>query len=134
MSVMNMIEALNDAHDVMMARDENIVVFGEDVGYFGGVFRVTAGLQEKYGKTRVFDAPIAEGGIIGTALGLSTGWTVVLADPPSPGPIEVAENLLVDLDAGHASAGTPLWLNAGTLSDFFRIEPWMDRFHHAKAV
>ena len=54
-------------------------------------------------------------------------WTVVLADPPSPGPIEVAENLLVDLDAGHASTGAPLWLNAGTLSDFFRIgEPFVE--------
>ena len=47
MTVMNMIEALNDAHDVMMARDDGIVVMGEDVGYFGGVFRVTAGLQAK---------------------------------------------------------------------------------------
>ena len=49
MTVMNMIEALNSAHDVMMARDADIVVIGEDVGYFGGVFRVTAGLQKKYG-------------------------------------------------------------------------------------
>jgi 2-oxoisovalerate dehydrogenase E1 component beta subunit len=71
MPVMNMIEALNDAHDVMMERDGDIVVFGEDVGYFGGVFRVTAGLQKKYGKTRVFDAPIAEGGIVGTAVGMA---------------------------------------------------------------
>src|SRR5690606_10389017 len=61
MSVMNMIEALNSAHDVMLARDQNVVAFGEDAGYFGGVFRVTAGLQKKYGRTRVFDTPIAEG-------------------------------------------------------------------------
>ena len=60
MAVMNMIQALNSAHDVMMERDDNIVVMGEDVGYFGGVFRVTEGLQKKYGKTRVFDTPIAE--------------------------------------------------------------------------
>ena len=70
MTVMNMIEALNSAHDVMMARDPDIVVFGEDVGYFGGVFRVTAGLQKKYGKSRVFDAPIAEGGIVAAAIGM----------------------------------------------------------------
>jgi 2-oxoisovalerate dehydrogenase E1 component beta subunit len=71
MPAMNMIEALNNAHDLMMERDSNIVVFGEDVGYFGGVFRVTAGLQKKYGKTRVFDAPIAEGGIVATAIGMA---------------------------------------------------------------
>ena len=72
MTAMNMIEALNSAHEVMMARDDNIVVMGEDVGYFGGVFRVTAGLQEKYGRSRVFDAPISENGIIGVAIGMAT--------------------------------------------------------------
>ncbi|WP_129791434.1 alpha-ketoacid dehydrogenase subunit beta [Sphingosinicella sp. CPCC 101087] len=68
---MNMIEALNSAHDVMMERDDNVVVMGEDVGYFGGVFRVTAGLQKKYGRSRVFDAPISEGGIMGVAIGMA---------------------------------------------------------------
>ena len=67
----NMIEAINDAHRVMMERDPDIVVFGEDVGYFGGVFRATAGLQEQFGKTRCFDAPISEGGIVGTAVGMA---------------------------------------------------------------
>jgi 2-oxoisovalerate dehydrogenase E1 component beta subunit len=71
MTVRNMIEALNDAHDVMMGRDDDIVVFGEDAGYFGGVFRVTAGLQKKYGTSRVFDAPIAEAGIVATAIGMA---------------------------------------------------------------
>ena len=71
MTVRNMIEALNDAHNVMMARDDNIVVMGEDVGFFGGVFRVTAGLQKKYGRSRVFDTPIAEGGIVATAIGMA---------------------------------------------------------------
>ena len=52
---MSMIQAINSAMDVMMQRDPDIVVLGEDVGFFGGVFRATAGLQEKYGKTRVFD-------------------------------------------------------------------------------
>src|SRR5690349_13007440 len=71
MPTLNMIQALNDAHKVMMARDEDIVVFGEDIGYFGGVFRVTEGLQKQFGKTRVFDAPIAEGGIVATAVGMA---------------------------------------------------------------
>ena len=71
MSRMNMIQALNSAHDVMLERDDNIVVLGEDVGYFGGVFRVTEGLQKKYGATRVFDTPIAENGIIATAIGMA---------------------------------------------------------------
>ena len=67
-----MIQALNSAHDVMLGRDGDVVAFGEDVGYFGGVFRVTEGLQKKYGKTRVFDSPIAENGIVATAIGMAT--------------------------------------------------------------
>lgn len=66
----NMIEAIRDALDVKMAQDDNVVVFGEDVGYFGGVFRATEGLQAKYGKSRCFDAPISELGIIGAAVGM----------------------------------------------------------------
>jgi len=54
----------------MLARDANVVVFGEDVGYFGGVFRCTEGLQARYGTSRVFDTPIAEGGIVGIAVGM----------------------------------------------------------------
>lgn len=66
-----MIEAIRDAHDVAMAADDKVVVYGEDVGFFGGVFRCTAGLQEKYGKSRCFDAPINESGIVGTAIGMA---------------------------------------------------------------
>ena len=66
----NMIEAINDALDIMLERDPDVIVMGEDVGYFGGVFRCTAGLQEKHGKTRVFDTPISECGIIGVAVGM----------------------------------------------------------------
>ena len=69
-SRMNMIQAINSAMDVMMARDPDVIVMGEDVGYFGGVFRATAGLQAKYGKQRVFDTPITECGIIGVAVGM----------------------------------------------------------------
>ncbi|MBE1290864.1 MAG: alpha-ketoacid dehydrogenase subunit beta [Rhodobacteraceae bacterium] len=71
MAQMTMIEAIREAHDVAMAADDKVVVFGEDVGFFGGVFRCTAGLQEKYGKSRCFDAPINESGIVGTAIGMA---------------------------------------------------------------
>ncbi|MEJ1118834.1 transketolase C-terminal domain-containing protein [Phyllobacterium sp. CCNWLW109] len=67
-----MIESIRDAMDTMMERDENVVVFGEDVGFFGGVFRCTQGLQAKYGKTRCFDAPINEAGIVGAAIGMAS--------------------------------------------------------------
>ncbi len=70
MARMSMIQAINSAIDIMLERDNNTVVFGEDVGYFGGVFRCTAGLQKKYGTHRVFDSPIAEGGILATAIGM----------------------------------------------------------------
>ncbi len=71
MTSMTMIQAINSALDVMMARDPNVIVMGEDVGYFGGVFKATAELQKKYGKTRAFDTPINEGGIIGVAVGMA---------------------------------------------------------------
>src|ERR1700682_574553 len=64
-----MVEAIRDAMDVSMQRDDNVVVFGEDVGYFGGVFRCTQGLQQKFGAHRCFDAPINESGIVGAAAG-----------------------------------------------------------------
>ncbi|MDS1141382.1 alpha-ketoacid dehydrogenase subunit beta [Pusillimonas sp. SM2304] len=67
---MTMIQALRSAMDVMLERDDNVVIFGQDVGYFGGVFRCTEGLQSKYGRSRVFDAPISEGGIVGAAVGM----------------------------------------------------------------
>ena len=70
MPTMNMIQALNSAMDTMLERDPNVLIFGEDVGYFGGVFRATEGLQRKYGVTRCFDTPIGEGGIIATAIGM----------------------------------------------------------------
>ena len=68
---MNMIQALNSAMDIMMQRDRSVVLMGEDVGYFGGVFRATEGLQRKYGDNRVLDTPIAEGGIIAAAIGMA---------------------------------------------------------------
>src|SRR5215218_5277647 len=71
MSSMTMIEAIRDAHVVAMERDDRVVVFGEDVGYFGGVFRCTLGLQERFGKGRCFDSPINESGIVGAAIGMA---------------------------------------------------------------
>lgn len=70
MATMSMIQALNSALDVMLEKNPQVLVFGEDVGYFGGVFRVTDKLQQKHGLKRCFDAPISEGGIIATAIGM----------------------------------------------------------------
>jgi 2-oxoisovalerate dehydrogenase E1 component beta subunit len=70
MSKMNMIQAIRSALEVMLERDPSVCVFGEDVGYFGGVFRATQGLQQRFGPQRVFDTPLAEGGIIGVAIGM----------------------------------------------------------------
>jgi len=72
MATMTMIQALNSALDTMMARDPNVLTFGEDVGYFGGVFKVTEHLQQKYGPKRCFDAPISENGITAVAVGMAT--------------------------------------------------------------
>lgn len=71
MARLTMIEALRDAMDVMLERDDKVVIFGEDVGYFGGVFRCTAGLQKKYGEERVFDTPINESAIVGLGIGMA---------------------------------------------------------------
>ena len=66
-----MIEAIRDALAVMMARDDRVVSFGEDAGYFGGVFRCTEGLQQQFGMHRSFDTPISESGIVGAAVGMA---------------------------------------------------------------
>jgi len=71
MSQMNMVSAITDALRVEMAQDDRVVLLGEDIGTEGGVFRVTAGLQKEFGKDRVIDTPLAETGIVGTAIGLA---------------------------------------------------------------
>jgi pyruvate dehydrogenase E1 component beta subunit len=71
MSVMTMVKAINSALDIKLNEDNTIVIYGEDVGVEGGVFRVTEGLQKKYGVERVFDSPLAESAIVGTALGMA---------------------------------------------------------------
>jgi pyruvate dehydrogenase E1 component beta subunit len=71
MPVLNLLQAVNDALRTEMRRDADVVVLGEDVGRFGGVFRATQGLQEEFGPERVVDTPLSEGGIIGTAAGMA---------------------------------------------------------------
>jgi pyruvate dehydrogenase E1 component beta subunit len=71
MAVVTLLQALNQTLHSEMERDDRIVVLGEDVGKVGGVFRVTEGLQEKFGEERVIDTPLAENGIIGAAIGMA---------------------------------------------------------------
>lgn len=71
MATMTMIEAIRDALDLALTEDPRVTLFGEDVGYFGGVFRCTAGLQQKHGVARCFDTPISELGIVGAAIGMA---------------------------------------------------------------
>lgn len=71
MSRLNMVEGLNLALDQAMAQDDRVLVMGEDVARTGGVFRVTAGLLDKYGDERVIDTPLSEAGIVGTAIGMA---------------------------------------------------------------
>jgi len=73
-----LIEAVNDCFHVELERDENVIVMGEDVGRAGGVFRATAGLRDRFGADRCVDTPLAEAGILGTAMGLCmAGWRPV---------------------------------------------------------
>ncbi len=71
MKIMNLVNAINNAIDIKLEEDKSVIVYGQDVGVEGGVFRVTEGLQKKYGKERVFDSPLAESGIVGTAVGMA---------------------------------------------------------------
>ncbi len=80
MSQMNLLQAINSALDIAMEENDRALCFGEDVGHFGGVFRATSGLQEKYGKTRCFNTPLVEQGIIGFANGLAAQGSVPIAE------------------------------------------------------
>lgn len=71
MKVMTIVQAVTDAIDIKLAEDSSVVAFGEDVGVEGGVFRATEGLQKKHGEHRVFDSPLAESAIVGTAVGMA---------------------------------------------------------------
>jgi pyruvate dehydrogenase E1 component beta subunit len=71
MTVMTLLEAIRSTLDYELARDPTVLIFGEDVGYNGGVFRATEGLQKKYGEKRVFDTPLAESAIVGISIGMA---------------------------------------------------------------
>ena len=78
MAELSIVEAVNDALHVELARDDSVMVMGEDVGRAGGVFRATAGLRDRFGPNRCFDTPLAEAGILGSAVGLCmAGWRPV---------------------------------------------------------
>ncbi|MCE3028006.1 alpha-ketoacid dehydrogenase subunit beta [Salinicola sp. DM10] len=80
MSRMNLLQAINNALDTAMAADPRVLCFGEDVGVFGGVFRATSHLQEKYGRERCFNTPLVEQGIVGFANGLAAQGSVPVAE------------------------------------------------------
>ncbi len=80
MTKMNLLQAVNNALDIAMAENEKVICFGEDVGSFGGVFRATSHLQEKYGRQRCFNTPLVEQGIIGFANGLAAQGSVPVAE------------------------------------------------------
>ena len=107
MPAMNMIQAINSAHDVMMERDPNVVALGEDIGYFGGVFRVTEGLQQKYGRARVLDTPIAEGGIVGVAIGMAAYGLRPVAE------VQFADYIYPAVDQIVSEAGRMRYRSAG---------------------
>src|SRR5918992_1097479 len=78
MAELTLVEAVNDALHTEMDRDASVMVMGEDVGRAGGVFRATAGLRDRFGPDRCVDTPLAEAGILGTAVGLCmAGWRPV---------------------------------------------------------
>ncbi|WP_168014480.1 alpha-ketoacid dehydrogenase subunit beta [Halomonas salinarum] len=80
MATLNLLQAINQALDIAMADNERVLCFGEDVGGFGGVFRATSHLQEKYGKARCFNTPLVEQGIIGFANGLAAQGSTPVAE------------------------------------------------------
>lgn len=80
MAKMNMLQAINSALDIVMQEDPTAAIFGEDVGIFGGVFRATSNLQEKFGKSRVFNTPLTEQGILGFANGYAAHGSTAIAE------------------------------------------------------
>ena len=80
MAKMNLLQAINNALITAMTAEEKVMVFGEDVGHFGGVFRATSHLQEKFGKGRCFNTPLTEQGIIGFANGLASQGSFPVAE------------------------------------------------------
>lgn len=95
MALLNLISTINHTLDYEMGRDDRVVVFGEDVGVEGGVFRATVGLQEKYGADRCFDTPLAEGAIVGMAVGMAINGLRPVAEIQFSGFMYPAYNQIV---------------------------------------
>ena len=95
MPLMTIIEAVTNTLDQQMELNENVVAFGEDVGFEGGVFRATKGLQLKYGKERVFDTPLAESAIIGSAVGMAVNGLIPVPEIQFSGFVFPAINQIV---------------------------------------
>lgn len=95
MAVMTLIQAVKSALDLKLADDENVLVFGEDVGVEGGVFRATEGLQKKYGARRVFDSPLAESSLVGTAIGMAVAGLRPVVEIQFDGFVHPAFNQLI---------------------------------------
>ncbi len=109
-----MVQAINEALDLALSRDERVLVFGEDVGRLGGVFRVTEGLQAKHGEKRVFDTPLAESGILGMAIGLAMGGMRPVAEIQFAGFLYPALDQILSTSAAGGTApgdgwGFPWW-------------------------
>jgi pyruvate dehydrogenase E1 component beta subunit len=96
MAKRNLVEAINSGLMVEMARDPSVVVLGEDVGKEGGVFRVTDGLQAKFGANRVFDTPLAESGIIGVSIGMAVKGLRPVAEIQFEGFLHLAMNQIMN--------------------------------------
>jgi pyruvate dehydrogenase E1 component beta subunit len=112
-AAMNMVQSINLALREEMERDPNVVCLGEDVGVDGGVFRVTEGLFEKFGKERMIDTPLAESSIVGTAIGMAMNGMRPVAEIQFLGFIYPAYQQLVSHAARMRnrrwSCPPPLW-------------------------
>ncbi|MBI4162732.1 MAG: alpha-ketoacid dehydrogenase subunit beta [Candidatus Aenigmarchaeota archaeon] len=95
-SVMNLVQAINSALQNEMEADSNVIILGEDVGIDGGVFRVTDGLQKKFGEQRVVDTPLAESAIVGSAIGMSVYGLKPVAEIQFDGFMHTAFNQIVN--------------------------------------
>lgn len=109
MPKLNIVSAINQALGQEMARNEKMVLLGEDVGREGGVFRVTDGLQAKYGPDRVIDTPLAEAGIVGASLGLAAGGLLPVAEIQFEGFIYLALDQLCNQIARYRTRSRGSW-------------------------
>ncbi|MDD5656468.1 MAG: alpha-ketoacid dehydrogenase subunit beta [Elusimicrobia bacterium] len=124
MANLNIVSALNQALDQELARDPRVMILGEDVGREGGVFRVTDGLQKKYGEERVVDTPLAESAIVGTALGLAVGGMLPVAEIQFEGFLALAMDQLCNQVARYR------WRSRGRYGPALVVRvPWGGGIH-----